>query len=159
MREKINSALKAAEAANDKGRVATLRLILAAIKDRDSVVRQTGRDGVGDDEVLDILQKMVRQRDISTKEYEETGQLELAAQEQREGDIIREFLPGQIDSEKMRLLCEETVRDLGAHGLRDIGRCMNELKSRYPGQMDFVQASCVVRDLLRVQNNGSTGTA
>ncbi|WP_417672439.1 GatB/YqeY domain-containing protein [Roseibium sp.] len=149
MREKIGTALKDAKASGDKCRLATLRLVQAAIKDRDSASRDNGGDGVADDDVLDILQKMVRQRDVSAVEFEEAGQLDQAEQERKEADIIREFLPVQIDGDEMQRLCEATVKDIDAHGLRDIGRCMSELKSRYPGQMDFVQASCVMKDLLR----------
>ncbi|WP_417686323.1 GatB/YqeY domain-containing protein [Roseibium sp.] len=149
MRDRIGMALKDAKASGDKRRLATLRLVQTAIKDRDSAARDAGSDGVDDEDVLDILQKMVRQRDISASEFEEAGQLDLAEQEQREADIIREFLPEQINGEEMRRLCEATVKDIKAAGLRDIGRCMSELKARYPGQMDFVQASCVVKDLLR----------
>ncbi len=149
MRERIGTALKDANASGDKRRLATLRLVQAAIKDRDAAARDSGRDGVNDEDVLEILQKMVRQRDVSAAEFEESGQLDLAEQEREEAEIIREFLPAQINGEAMKVLCEETVKDINANGLRDIGRCMSELKSRYPGQMDFVQASCVVKDLLR----------
>ncbi|MTI45563.1 GatB/YqeY domain-containing protein [Roseibium hamelinense] len=149
MREKIQSALKAAQAEGAKRRAATLRLVQTAIKDRDAAARENGRDGVSGEEVLDILQKMVRQRDLSASEFEQDGQLDLAEQERVERDIIREFLPAQLDDSEMRKICEETLKDIDASGLRDIGRCMNELKSRYPGKMDFVQASCLVKDLLR----------
>jgi uncharacterized protein len=149
MRDKIVTALKEAQASEDKRRLATLRLVKAAIMDRDAAARESGRDGVTNADVLDILQKMVRQREVSAREFEEAGQLDLAEQEQIESAIIREFLPVQINGDAMKVLCEETVKDIDAHGLRDIGRCMSELKTRYPGQMDFVQASCVVKDLLR----------
>ncbi len=149
MREKISAALKEAQEAGSKRRIATLRLIQTAIKDREVAAREGGRDGVPDESVVDILEKMVRQRDLSAKEFEESGQLDLAEQERQESIIIREFLPDQMDEEAIKAICEETVRDIDAHGLRDIGRCMSELKARYPGKMNFVQASCVVRDLLR----------
>ncbi|MTH99578.1 GatB/YqeY domain-containing protein [Roseibium sp. RKSG952] len=149
MREQIQSALKAAKADGDKRRTATLRLIQTAIKDRDASAREQGRDGVSEAEVLDILQKMVRQRDVSGDEFEQSGQLDLAEQERAERDIIEEFLPERLDDAEMRKLCEATLKDIDAHGLRDIGRCMSELKARYPDKMDFVQASCLVKDLLR----------
>ncbi|WP_346909376.1 GatB/YqeY domain-containing protein [uncultured Roseibium sp.] len=149
MREKITIALKQAQEAGEKRRIATLRLVQTALKDRDVAARDSGRDGVSDDEVIDILEKMVRQREVSAQEFEESGQLDLAEQERGEGEIIREFLPKKLDEDEIRSICEETVRDINAHGLRDIGRCMSELKARYPGKMDFVQASCVVKDLLR----------
>ncbi|MEP0235591.1 GatB/YqeY domain-containing protein [Roseibium sp.] len=152
MRELIGTALKEAQASGDKRRLATLRLVQAAIKDRDASARENGRDGVAEADVLDILQKMVRQRDVSAREFEEDGQLELAEQERTEAQIIREFLPVQIGGEEMMALCEETVKDIDAQGLRDIGRCMSELKARYPGKMDFVQASCLVKGLLRSES-------
>lgn len=94
---------------------------------------------------------MVRQREESVRDYEEAGQLELAEQEREEMGIIAEFLPRQFDDTAMKTACEDVVRDISANGLRDMGRCMNALKKRYPGQMDFVRASCVVKDLLRTE--------
>lgn len=158
MRDRINSALRAAQDAGDKRRCATLRLVQTAVKDRESAARESGKDGINEDEVIDILQKMVRQRDESAADFENSGKLDLAEQERTEQAIIREFLPEQLSEEEVRSACEETVREIEAHGLRDIGRCMSELKSRYPGQMDFVQASCVMRDMLRNGNNDNAGS-
>lgn len=149
MRDKISAALKAAQEDEDKRRLATLRLVQMAIKDRDAAARETGRDGVSEDDVLEILQKMVRQREQSASEFEDAGQVDRAEQERHECSIITEFLPAQIDDDEMRAICEATVKDIDAHGLRDIGRCMSTLKERYPGQMDFVQASCLMKDLLK----------
>lgn len=149
MREEINSALQDALEKGEKGRAATLRLIQATIRDRDLRSRETGGDGLTDVEVIEILRKMMRQREDSVRDYEESGQLELAEQERQESEIIREFLPRQFDEEEMRKHCETVVRDINAHGLRDMGRCMSALKERFPGQMDFTRASCVVKDLLR----------
>ncbi len=160
MRERINAALKAAQDEGDKRRCATLRLVQTAVKDREAAARENGKDGVNETEVIEILQKMIRQRETSAEEFESSGQLDLAEQEREEQEIIREFLPVQLSDEEMQKICEETVKDIDAHGLRDIGRCMNELKSRYPGKMDFVQASCLVKDMLRADGgeHGSTGT-
>jgi uncharacterized protein YqeY len=149
MRDRINAALKAAQDEGDKRRCATLRLVQTAVKDREAAARENGKDGVNENEVVEILQKMIRQRETSAVEFESGGQLDLAEQERVEQDIIREFLPVQLSDEEMRSICAETVKEIDAHGLRDIGRCMSELKSRYPGQMDFVQASCLVKDMLR----------
>ena len=154
LRERIGSALKSAQEEGDKRRCATLRLIQTAVKDREASARDNGKDGVGETEVIEILQKMIRQRESSADEFETSGQLDLAEQERVEQDIIREFLPVQLSDEEIRSLCEETVKDIDAHGLRDIGRCMSELKSRYPGKMDFVQASCFVKEMLRNEANG-----
>ncbi len=158
MRDRINAALRAAQDAGDKRRCATLRLVQTAVKDRESAARENGKDGINGDEVIDILQKMVRQRDESAADFENSGKLDLAEQERTEQAIIREFLPEQLNEDEVRSACEETVREIEAHGLRDIGRCMSELKSRYPGQMDFVQASCVMRDMLRNGNNDNAGS-
>ncbi len=149
MREKLNEALKQAVAEQKKLPAATLRLICAAVRDRDAQARENGRDGVTDDELLDILNKMVEQREKSIRSYEEAGQLELAEQERAEAAVIRSFLPQQLEEKEVRNICEDVVRDISAHGLRDMGRCMSTLKERYPGQMDFSKASCVVKDLLR----------
>jgi uncharacterized protein YqeY len=159
MRDRINAALKAAQDDGDKRRCATLRLVQTAVKDREAAARENGKDGVNETEVIDILQKMIRQRESSAVEFESGGQLDLAEQERIEQDIIREFLPVQLSEEEIRSVCEETVKDIDAHGLRDIGRCMSELKSRYPGQMDFVQASCVVKDMLRADGKAEEARA
>jgi len=158
MRDRINAALKAAQDDGDKRRCATLRLVQTAVKDREAAARENGKDGVDEIEVIEILQKMIRQRETSAVEFESGGQLDLAEQERTEQDIIREFLPEQLSDEEIRSICEETVKDIDAHGLRDIGRCMSELKSRYPGKMDFVQASCVVKDMLRTDGNSKAGS-
>ncbi len=157
MRERINVALKAAQDNGDKRRCATLRLVQTAVKDREAAARENGKDGVNEIEVVEILQKMIRQREASAVEFESGGQLDLAEQERTEQDIIREFLPVQLSEDEVRTICEETVKEIDAQGLRDIGRCMSELKTRYPGQMDFVQASCVVKDMLRTDGNDKTG--
>jgi len=158
MRDRINTALKAAQDSGDKRRCATLRLVQTAVKDREAAARENGKDGVNEHEVIEILQKMIHQRETSAVEFESGGQLDLAEQERTEQEIIREFLPEQLSDEEIRSICEETVKDIDAHGLRDIGRCMSELKSRYPGKMDFVQASCVVKDMLRTDSSGKTAS-
>ncbi|GGB35549.1 aspartyl-tRNA amidotransferase subunit B [Roseibium aquae] len=159
MREKISAALKAAKSTDQKRRIATLRLMQTAINDRETAAREGGRDGLPDADVLEILHKMVRQREIAAKEFEESGQLDRADEERVERDIIAEFLPAQIDEAELRGICEATIRDIEAQGLRDIGRCMSTLKERYPGQMDFVQASCLVKDILKSGGAAETGTA
>ncbi|TYC55711.1 GatB/YqeY domain-containing protein [Rhodobacterales bacterium] len=149
MRDRISAALKKAQDEGDKRKSATLRLVQTAVKDREAAARENGKDGVKEEEVIEILQKMVRQREVSAAEFESGGQLDLAEQEREEQKIIRDLLPVQLTNEETRAICEETVKEIDAHGLRDISRCMNELKSRYTGQMDFVQASCFVKDMLR----------
>lgn len=151
MRERIDAALQAAVNGNAKRRAATLRLMLTAILDREARAREHGADAMPASEVLDILHKMVRQREDSVRDYEEAGQVELAEQEREEIAVISEFLPAQFDEKAMKSACEDVVREISAKGLRDMGRCMSALKERYPGQMDFVRASCVVKDLLRTE--------
>ena len=149
MRESINEALKDATLSRDKLRVATLRLINAAIKDREIEARTKGRDGLPDDEILGILTKMIKQREESSRIYDEAGRAELAAQERAEIEVIRAFLPRQMGEEEVRTACRHVVGEVGAAGLRDMGKCMGVLKERYPGQMDFGQASAVVKDILK----------
>lgn len=149
MRDLIAQALKTAIKAQDKRRTSTLRLISAAIQDRDIANRGAGKDPVSDDEILQILTKMVRQRDESAAAFEQGNRLELAEQEREEIEIIREFLPRQLCEDDVRRACSDVVAEMGADGLRDMGRCMNALKEKYPGKMDFGKASGIVKTLLQ----------
>lgn len=149
MREDIHAALKEAMKSQEKRRVSTLRLINAAIKDRDIAARGQGKDAVGDDEILQILSKMVKQREESARIYEEAGRLELAEEEREEIGIISEFLPKQFSDDEIRSACADIVAELDAHGLRDMGRTMAALKERFAGQMDFGKASGMVKELLQ----------
>lgn len=149
MRETLAEALKTALKAGDKRRTSTLRLIQAAIHDRDIAHRGAGKDPVSDEEILQILTKMVKQRQESAKAFEEGNRLELAAQERDEIVIITDFLPKQMGEEQVRQACRQMVAEVGAEGLRDMGRVMNALKDKYAGQMDFGKASGIVKDLLQ----------
>ena len=147
VREQLKATLTTAMKAGEKRRVATLRLILAAIKDRDIAARSEGRgdgggDGVSDEEILAILQKMIKQRRESTTLYQEGGRLELAEQEEQEIVIIEEFLPEQIGADAA------VVAETGATSLKDMGGVMAQLKERYAGRMDFAQAAGQVKTLL-----------
>ncbi|MDP6831245.1 MAG: GatB/YqeY domain-containing protein [Alphaproteobacteria bacterium] len=153
MREQLKDALTTAMKAGEKRRVATVRLILAAIKDRDIAQRSEGKgdvggEGVGDEEILGILQKMVKQRRESTTLYQEGGRMELAQQEEEEIAIIEEFLPEQIGGEEMEAAVAAAVDELGATSLKDMGGVMAQLKDRYAGRMDFAQAAGQVKSLL-----------
>ena len=148
MREKINQALKQAMKDQDKRRIGTLRLVNAAIKDRDIAARSKDRNGVSDDEIIEILARMIKQRRDSIAAFEEGGRSELAAQEQEEIDIVTEFLPKQLDEDEIREICTSVIAELGAQGLKDMGRTMGELKKRYTGQMDFSKASRMVKEML-----------
>ena len=149
MRERFVAALKDATLKQEKLRMGTLRLINAAIKDRDIAARTTGRDPVGDDEILEILGKMIKQRLESTRIYEEASRLELAEQERQEMEIIMEFLPQQLDEDEIQTVCAEAIESTNSHGLRDIGKCMAALKARYAGRMDFGKASRLVKERLQ----------
>ncbi|PWK72666.1 GatB/YqeY domain-containing protein [Aminobacter sp. AP02] len=149
MRETLAEALKTALKTGDKRRTSTLRLIQAAIQDRDIAHRGAGKDPVTDEEILQILTKMVKQRQESAKAFEEGARLELAAQERDEIAIISDFLPKQMEDGAVRDAAQKVITEVGADGLRDMGRCMNALKERYPGQMDFGKASGIVKELLQ----------
>ncbi len=149
MREQIASALDDACRTGDKRRISTLRLIKAAIKDRDEAARREGKDPIDDDSIAGVLIKMVKQRLESAADYEEAGQLDLAEQERHEIVIIESLLPAQFDEDQVRSLCAETIASTGAEGLRDVGKCMQALKARYKGRMDFAKAGVMVRGMLR----------
>jgi hypothetical protein len=138
MRERINAALKEAMKAKDAGRLSTLRLISAAIKDREIAARGDGEESViGDDEVLAILGKMVKQRQESARQYEEGGRLELAEKERGEISVIEDFLPRQLDDAEVDAAITEAMAEVGAESIRDMGKVMGALKAKYTGQMDF----------------------
>ncbi len=148
LRETFNDALKQATLKQDKRRMGTLRLIIAALRDRDIAARTAGKERVSDDEILEMLGKMVKQRVESARLYEEGARLDLATEEREEIAIIQSFLPKQLSEEEMRAVCAEAVKSTGAQGLRDMGKCMAALKSEYAGQMDFSKASAMVKGLL-----------
>lgn len=149
MREIIAQALKDAIKAQDKRRISTLRLIQAAIQDRDIAHRGAGKDPVSDEEIMQILAKMVKQREDSAKAFEEGNRLELAAQEREEIAIIQGFLPRQLGEDDVKQACQQVIDEVGADGLRDMGRCMAALKERFAGQMDFGKASSIVKTMLQ----------
>lgn len=150
LRETIDVALKGAMKARDqKLRLSTLRLITAAIKDRDIAARSEDRcNGVTDEEILGILQKMVKQREDSASQYEAGGRPELAEQERAEIVVIREFLPRQLDAAETERAVADAIAELGASGLKDMGRIMSALKTRYAGSMDFGKAGGIVKKAL-----------
>ncbi len=149
LRDDLNQAMKAAMRAKEARKLSTVRLILAAIKEKDIEMR-TADGGAGDDDALitDILSKMVKQRRDSIKAYEEAGRCELAEREREEITIIEEFLPKQMSEAEIKAAAEAVVAEIGAEGLKDIGRCMGALKSKYAGQMDFAKASVTIKGML-----------
>ena len=146
LRTQLSQALKDAMRAKDERGVSTIRLILAALKDRDIAARSEGNmEGVSDDEILQMLQKMIKQRQESIKMYEEGGRVELAAQEQGEIEIINRFLPQQLSEREIEAEVDRVIADIGASSVKDMGRLMGELRGRYAGQMDFGKASGIAK--------------
>ena len=149
MQERFTEALKEAVKSQDKIRVSTLRLITAAIKDRDIAARSADSgDGVTDEQILEILAKMVKQRQEAASTYEEAGRLELAEQERAEIVIIEEFLPQQLSEDEVSAAVAAAIAELGAGSLKDMGKVMACLKGKYAGQMDFGKASALVKQKL-----------
>ncbi|MBO9398918.1 GatB/YqeY domain-containing protein [Shimia sp. R9_2] len=150
LRDDINSALKQAMRDRAADRLSTLRLIMAAIKDRDIATRGEGDDsaGVGDGEILSILVKMVKQRQESARTYEEGGRLDLAERELGEIPVIEEFLPKQLSDDEITAAITAAMSEVGAESIRDMGKVMGALKAKYTGQMDFGKAGPRVKDQL-----------
>ena len=149
MRETIEQALKEAMRSKDMVRVSTLRLMLAAIKDRDIAARADD-DGSGLDEegINRLLAKMVKQREESAEAYSQAGRMELAAREEAEIAIVREFMPKQMTDAEVRKAVSAAIDETGADSIRDMGKVMGHLKQRYPGQMDFGAAGARVKQEL-----------
>ncbi len=151
MRAKISASLKDAMKAKDAERLSTLRLINAAIKDRDIATRAEdgeNAEGVGDDVILGILGKMVKQRQESARAYEEGGRLELAEKELSEIKVIEDFLPKQLDEEESAAAVDAAIAEVGAGSIRDMGKVMGVLKGKYTGQMDFGRVGPLVKERL-----------
>lgn len=150
LRQEINEALKSAMKAKDARATSTLRLILAALKDRDIASRgEPGcENGIPDEAVLEMLQKMVKQRHDSIEQYGKGGRDDLVKQEQEEIEIIKEFLPRQMSDDEVSGAIDEVVEDVGASSIKDMGKTMSALKERYAGRMDFARAAQMVKQRL-----------
>ncbi|MTH76174.1 GatB/YqeY domain-containing protein [Paracoccus aestuariivivens] len=150
LRERITADTKEAMKAKETARLSTLRLISAAIKDREIAARSEGGDdaGLSDADLTAILSKMVKQRQESAKAYEEGGRLELAEREQDEIKIIQSYLPRQLSEQETSAAIAKVIADLGAESIRDMGRVMAELRTRFAGQMDFGAVGPMVKDRL-----------
>jgi len=150
MRSELDENLKKAIKSQEKQRVATLRLINAAIKDRDIAVRsEENTEGVSDDEIILILSNMVKQRKQSIVQYEEGGRIELAEREREEIKIIQEFLPNQLTEEEIEVEVSKIIDAGDQLSIKDIGKIMGELKNKFSGSMDFGKASEIVKALLK----------
>lgn len=149
MRQDINDTLKQASKNREAKKVSTLRLVNAAIKDRDIAARSSGNyEGISDDEILALLQSMIKQRRESIKMYEQAGRQELADGEAQEIEIIEAFLPEQLSEEEIKVKIDEAVEQTGASSIKDMGAVMGFLKENYTGQMDFGKASGLVKQQL-----------
>lgn len=149
LRTKLSAALKDAMRAKESERLSTLRLINAAIKDREIAARGDGSDeGIGDDVILSIMGRMVKQRQESARAYEEGGRLELAEKELSEIKVIEEFLPRQLDADESATAVTDAIAEVGAESIRDMGKVMAVLKGKFTGQMDFGKVGPMVKDRL-----------
>lgn len=148
LRDKFSAALKEAMFAKDARRVGTLRLILAALKDKDIEARGLGREATSDEEILALLQKMIKQRNDSIEAFDKAGRTELSAQEREEKVIIESYLPAQMSADDVRAAVSAAVAATGASSVKDMGKVMAELKTKFAGKMDFSKANAVVKEML-----------
>lgn len=149
LRQSLNDALKTAMLGKDSRGVSTVRLILAALKDRDIAARSRGvADGIGDDEILQMLQSMIKQRRESIALYAKGNRPDLVEQEAEEITIIEKYLPAQMDEAAVQAAVDSAVTETGATSLKDMGKVIGFLKEKYNGHMDFAKASAKVKDRL-----------
>lgn len=147
MRDRFNAMLKDAMKAGDKRRVSTVRMITAALKDRDIEARGQGKT-VSDDDILAMLQKLVKSRQESAEIYEKAGRTDLSTQEREEIAIISEFLPKQMGEDEVKAAVAAAITETGAAGMKDMGKVVGALKAKYTGQMDFAKVSALVKAAL-----------
>jgi len=149
IRDELSAALKTSMKEKNQVAVSTLRLIQAAIKDRDIAARSKGvDDGISDEEILQVLQTMVRQRHDSIEMYTKGNRQELADREAQEIEVIQGFLPRQLDESEMEAAIAEVIEATGASSVKDMGKAMGELRARYAGQMDFGKAGAALKGRL-----------
>ena len=148
LRDRINNALKDAMKARDERRVSTLRLVNAALKNADIEARGQGKEALGDEAILGLLQKMIKQRQESIELYEKGGRADLVRQEREETEIIAAYLPQQMSEAEAKAAIEAAIRDTGAAGMKDMGRVMAMLKERHAGKLAFAKASGMVKGML-----------
>ena len=149
LRQRLNDDLKAAMKSRDQRATSALRLILAALKDRDIAARERGiTNGVDEPEIIDLLQKMVRQRQESITMYQKAARQELVDQEQGEINIIERYLPKKMSEGETNAAIAAVVEELSASSIKDMGRVMAALKERYAGRMDFAKVGQQVKQKL-----------
>ena len=148
LRDDINNALKDAMKSGDARRVSTLRLVNSSIKNADIEARGQGKGPLADEELLSLLQKMIKQRQESVELYQKGGRADLVAQEQGEIDIISGYLPAQLSEDEIGSVIAALVKETGATAMKDMGRVMAAIKERYAGKLDVGKASAAVKKLL-----------
>ena len=148
LRDEINTALKAAMRARDERRVSTLRLVNAALKNADIEAQGRGKAVLADEEILGLLQKLIKQRQEAVELYDKAGRTELAARERDEIEIINAYLPQQMSEAEAKAAIAEAIKATGATGMKDMGKVMAALKQNHSGKMDFGKASGWVKQLL-----------
>jgi uncharacterized protein len=148
LRERFTSDMKDAMKAGEKGRLGAIRLIQAALKDKDIEARGAGKEPLSDEEILALLQKMVKQRQESITMYEQGGRTELAQAEKDEVTVISSYLPQQMDEAETKAAIEAAIAETGAASMKDMGKVVGALRAKYAGRMDFAKASGLVKDML-----------
>ena len=142
--DKLNQALKA----KDKNTYPTLRLVVSAIKDAEIAGRSKGLKEIKDSDIISLLKKMVKQRNESCEVYQKAGRKELLEIETREIEVISGFLPKQLNEEETKKICQETIKSTGASSMKDMGKVMGVLKSKYSDSLDFSKVSSIIKGLL-----------
>ena len=148
LRERFTADMKEAMKAGEKGKLGAIRLIQAALKDKDIEARGNGKEPLSDEEILAMLQKMVKQRQESITMYEQGGRTELAQQEKDEVAVITSYLPQQMDEAETKAAIEAAIAETGAASMKDMGKVVGTLRAKYAGRMDFAKASGLVKDML-----------
>ena len=148
LKKKINDKLQESLKAKDKNTYPTLRLIVSAIKDVEIAGRSKGQNDVKDSDIISLLKKMINQRNESCDVYEKAGRQELLENEKKEINVISSFLPKQLSEEETKKICQSVVKSLGASSMKDMGKIMGELKSKYSDSLDFSVVSKILKGLL-----------
>lgn len=148
LRDDINNAVKEAMKAKEERKLSTLRMVNSSIKNADIEARGQGKQPLSDEDILGLLQKMIKQRQESVELYDKGGRAELAAQEREEIAVISAYLPKQMSEDEVKAAIAATIKDTGAAGMKDMGKVIGALKAKYAGQMDFGKASGLVKAAL-----------
>ena len=148
LKKKIEDRLNKALKAKDKNTYPTLRLIVSAIKDTEIAGRSKGQNEIKDSDIISLLKKMIKQRNESCEVYKKAGRNELLDNEKKEIDVINIFLPKQLNDEETKKICQETIKSVGASSMKDMGKIMGALKSKYADTLDFSKVSRILKEIL-----------